>query len=67
MKKQIVLNDKKHLVLSNNIEKLMDELSIHKDYVSVIKNKKIVKHNNWSETSVNSGDVFELFSPVGGG
>ncbi|MFO7735047.1 MAG: sulfur carrier protein ThiS [bacterium] len=67
MKKEIVLNDKKHSVSSDSVEKLMDELSIRKDYVSVIKNKKIVKRKNWSQTSVNSGDIFELFSPVGGG
>jgi len=46
---------------------MLDFFKINKNFVAVERNKEIVKKNDWENTKVFEGDVFEIVTFVGGG
>jgi sulfur carrier protein len=49
------------------VSSMLDFFKINKNFVAVERNKEIVKKNDWENTKVFEGDVFEIVTFVGGG
>lgn len=63
----VQINGTEENVSTDSLADLIDELGLNKQSLVVEHNERIVRQEQWEQTSLKENDVLELLSFVGGG
>ena len=63
----IVNGETKNISENKSIQDLVSDLKLHKDKIVIEHNAKILKSDEWNETTLKNNDKLEIISFVGGG